>query len=348
MPPFPPESWTLHLPKELVGWVTSQPWLAVSASPRAALVGGTRVIPLGMHSVPPGGDLDLYLARLGNRSGPSAGLPGAEEIPLLTAPYLKLTVRAHLERLGFSYLDAKGHLHLSAPGVLLHLEGARARRPASAGAAALSITGVRIVQALLGHAQEVSVASLAQEARVSASNAHRTLSLLEEEGHVRTYGSGPMRRRTVVNRGALLEWLARQPTARKRSRRVDAAVYARTPQELWQRVRRLLDEKGIAHALTGAAAASVMGVGATSIPLSLVRVSPEVPLEEAAASLGAVIAERGANLTLIRDDGLVGTTQSELRDEVRLAPSVRVYLDLLAERRGEDQAEHFREVVLGF
>jgi hypothetical protein len=40
--------------------------------------------------------------------------------------------------------------------------------------------------------------------------------------------------------------------------------------------------------------------------------------------------------------------KSDVKNGVRVAPIVRVYLDALGEKRGEDVANHFREVVLGY
>jgi len=71
-----------------------------------------------------------------------------------------------------------------------------------------------------------------------------------------------------------------------------------------------------------------------------------VDLEYAAQALGAEVTERGANLALWSDTGLVGTVGRQRHDDVWLAPGTRIYLDLLGDRRGEDAAAHFREVVL--
>jgi hypothetical protein len=45
---------------------------------------------------------------------------------------------------------------------------------------------------------------------------------------------------------------------------------------------------------------------------------------------------------------MVGVMGAELERKARRCPKPRIYLDLLAERRGEDIAQQFREVVLGY
>ena len=78
------------------------------------------------------------------------------------------------------------------------------------------------------------------------------------------------------------------------------------------------------------------------------RSCSEFMCESLAKALDAERTERGPNLRLIRDTGQVGVLGGEVRGGVRLAPKSRIYLDALSERRGEDVAEQFREVVLGY
>ena len=54
------------------------------------------------------------------------------------------------------------------------------------------------------------------------------------------------------------------------------------------------------------------------------------------------------NVRLMRDTGEVGVIETEIRQGARVAPQARIYLDCLAERRGEDIAEQFRDAVLGY
>lgn len=66
------------------------------------------------------------------------------------------------------------------------------------------------------------------------------------------------------------------------------------------------------------------------------------------AAIKAERTDRAPNLRLMRDTGEVGVFGAEIRQGVRVSPKVRVYLDCLSERRGEDIAEQFRETVLGY
>lgn len=247
------------------------------------------------------------------------------------------------------YLDARGHLHVVAPGMVLHFgealvgEGSRAR-----GAGHLGVHGVRAVQALLDTTTPVSVTALAERVRLSPAQTHVVLSTLEAQSLLRSEGKGPSKRRIVVDRAGLLDWLAQQPAARRRERRLDAALYARRPEDLWTTITGALDKAKIPHALTGAAAASLLGVGPTSVLISTVRIAPEVPFDQVLAVLHAEPTDRGPNVRFMRDTGGVGVTGSELLRGARISPKVRVYLDCLSERRGEDIAQQFREAVLGY
>ncbi|MBN9681907.1 MULTISPECIES: hypothetical protein [unclassified Corallococcus] len=338
----------LHLPPRLMSWLPARPWLQVRGAARPSLEWeGREVATFTLLEAASGLRVDQLPLLLGAHR-PATARP-SRDLPFVVGPWLKKDVRDALEAQGVGYLDSRGHLHLHARGVLLHIEAERtAAREKPPGTATLGVHGVRAVQVLLQGEQPLSVSRFAEQASVSLGQAHKLLTWLEQLELVRAEGRGPAKRRTVRDRTGLLDWLERQAPATRRERSLHVALYARRPEELWQQTRTRLGKAGIAHALTGSAAVSMFGVGPTSVPVSRIRISPEVPLDQAAKHLDAEVTERGANLMLIHDTGRVGTWASTSRDGVLLAPPVRIYLDVRTERRGEDLARHFREEVLGY
>jgi hypothetical protein len=255
-------------------------------------------------------------------------------------------LRAALEAKGISYADARGDIHLVAPGIFVHVDGrATPLRPRVD--TRLGSVGVRATQALIENAGQIwSVADLTAAAHVSAGQAHRVMLILEDSGLLEADGSGPSKRRHVRDAGELLDWLAEQPTSSRVGRTIGSAFYARNPQDLAHRASSSLDAARIDHAFTGSLAATLLDAGPTAVPRATLRISPEIDLESAAQALGAELTERGANLTLRADTGMVGTVGRRRHEDVWIAPDTRIYLDLLGERRGEDAAAHFRELVL--
>jgi hypothetical protein len=224
----------------------------------------------------------------------------------------------------------------------------QATAPPSGRTSGIGLVGIRAVQALAATPDRSwTVAELAREADISPGEAHKVLATLEREGRIEARGQGPAKRRRIRDLGGILDWLATQPRARRVYRHLTCSLYARTPADLARRVSRSLDESDTAHAFTAGLAAALLKSGPTSVPRSVLRVDPDRSLEEVAGTIGAEVTERGANLTLWSDDGLVGTHGRIRHEDTWLAPPVRVYLDLLADRRGADVAANFREVVLG-
>lgn len=271
-------------------------------------------------------------------------------LPLVLASSLSRRVRTALEARGISYADAQGDLHLVAPGLFFHTEaGLRPTSPPAAGhAAGLGLVGIRAVQMLVSRPDHAwTVADLAVASDVSSGQAHRVLAILQSEGMVEVNGRGPNKRRQLRDLGGLLDWLAAAPRARRVYGQLTCSLYARTPGDLASRVSQALDTAGVGHALTGSLAATLLGAGPTTIPRATLRIDPDHALERVADAIGAEITDRGPNLVLWTDTGRVGTHGREQHAGAWLAPPVRIYLDLLADRRGADLAAHFREVILG-
>jgi hypothetical protein len=337
----------LGLPETMLAWIAPRPWLHVSLADDPFVAWGRWSVPLELVRVESPVDAERLLDRLSRQRGP--GQPA----PLLVGSYLRASLREELEKRGLSYLDRRGSLHLSWQNGIIHIESRAAARDGAAGApephvASLGVHGVRAVQALLSAGDDQQVSRLAELADLSVSRTHAVLRLLESEGLVRVTGKGPSTRRHVIDKSRLLDWLAVQPAARRRERQMSVALYARTPGEAWRLISQRLDREHIPHGLTGSAAAAALGAGPTTVMVSGVRISPHISLHDATKALEAESTERGANVKLIRDTGMLGSAHTSEHDGVRIAPLVRVYLDALSERRGEDIAQNFRESVLGY
>jgi hypothetical protein len=273
-----------------------------------------------------------------------------QSLLMVVATSLPRSSRRDLAERGISYADARGHLHLRADGLFLYVDipTEAAKAPPSGRTSGIGLVGVRAIQTLVTFPNAAwAVVELANVAAVSAGEAHKVLTVLEREGLVEARGRGPSRHRQIRDLGGLLDWLADQPRARRVYRHLTCSLYARTPADLAKRASASLDARGISHAFTAGLAAMLLQGGPTSVPRSVLRVEPNRSLEEVADVLGAERTERGANLTLWSDDGLVGTHGRVRHEDTWLAPPVRVYLDLMGDRRGADAAAHFREVVLG-
>ncbi len=335
----------LRLPATVAGWLPTRSWLDVRVGTPPWIEVARRRVPVEIHPLPSSMTDDQVAAAL-----PLFSAKAQARMNVVTSPFLRRGVRDLLEERGVAYADSQGHIHLVWDGVLLHIDAPTPRSLRQRPVEGLGPSGVRAVQALLQAPgdEPIQLSRLAAQVGLSLSQTHTVLDRLEAVGLLRSSGKGPSRRRTVIDRTQLLAWLAAQPTARRREPRLDVAVYARRPEDLWHQVSKALDKAGTAHALTGAAGCVAYGVAPTAVPLSTVRITPGVALEAAAHLLGAEVTDRGPNLRLLRDTGEVGCIGAERRDGVFVAPPIRVYLDTLSDKRGEDLAQQFREVVLGY
>lgn len=281
---------------------------------------------------------------LASLAGPELGFVVADRLPL--------RVRRELEDAGVAYADGSGAAHIDVPGLFLHVQPGPvpSRQAAVSAPAGIGVTGVRVIQALLADPQRIwSVAGLATDAACSAGEAHRIMTLLEQERLLTARGRARGLRRIVTDAGALLDWLATVPPARRIRERQSAFVYEASPEKLVTTISSRGTEAGLTYAFTGVAAAHIYGATVkTAIPVTMIRIAPEIRLSEACSILQAEPVDRGANVALVRDFGMVGVHNRTAQGTTPLAQPVRVWLDMLGEPRGEDAADHFREAVIGW
>jgi len=272
------------------------------------------------------------------------------EIPLiLVAGESTAESRAILRRHGVAVVDGLGNAHIEVPGLLLHLEGSsrgrsyrRARPPRLAGKAGV------IAQALLLHPNRPwHIKDLTREAAVSAGLAHRVLGRLEAENIVATEGTGPKTVRTVVDSTALLDLWAEEE--KSRPTRTPGYVLAQTPRQLIGKVATGLQQAEIEHALTGAAAASLIAPFVTALPIVEVWVTAMAAADKLQIHLGGEQVQDGANVIVLQQSDDTPLAFREQRVGAWVSNPFRIYVDLLRDpRRGSEQAQHLRREVIGF
>lgn len=287
----------------------------------------------------------------------------AETVPrravgLVAARSIPYRERDAIEAAGLSWCDGRGALHLRWPGTLVHIDhgGRRLATSESTGSDEphLGPAGIRAVQVLLASPQdEWTVNRLAERAEISVGQAHNVFRAMEQKRLVHAVGKGPKQRRVIDDRRAALDWLAVVDGARRRPPAAASYLYARTEAEVARRFAERAAETGVAYAVTGAAGSHLLGVPVlTRMVVTQIRVSGGLQPIEALARLGfehleAEDAGRGMNVEVWADIGEVGTFGASEVDGVRVAPPIRVWLDLQRlGGRNVDAAQLFREQAL--
>jgi hypothetical protein len=257
--------------------------------------------------------------------------------------------RDKLTAAGIGIIDTNGTIRLNLPGVFIWREGEKQTivrgpgdGPRLAGKAGLA------AQALMREPQRRwTIQEIAKVSRASTALVHRLLVRLEHDELVVAAGAGPHKTRRVVRPGTLLDLWVEEMKDRG-VRQVRTYRLARDPVAQITSLSRLLDEAGIEHAVSGAAAAMRMAPFATAVPVTEVWLAEGRELE-AAEVVGAEHVTDGHNLILktARDD--VPLAFRHRHAGVWLADALRVYLDVSADpKRGREQAAHLRQEVIGF
>ena len=211
----------------------------------------------------------------------------------------------------------------------------------------LGYGGIRVVQELLAAPEHAwTISRVEAMARVSRARASQVLQLLDSEGLTTSAEQRPAMNRRVRDRRALLDWLERDPRARKALPRLECATYGLDGIDVARRVSERLDRAGIPHAMTGSIAAALKGARVLTSDVAWIRIDPEVPLRFAADRIDAVTETRAGNVVLVHDMGRVGTVGGVYPTGTeRIARDARIYLDILSEPRGESAAELFRDAL---
>lgn len=273
------------------------------------------------------------------------------DVPLLlVAGETTDQTRRILEDHGIAFVDGIGNAHIELPGLLFHLEGQRRPGRTKVTPARTRLrgkTGVVAQALLLDPERTWQVKDLAEEAHVSAALTHRVLTRLEEEGIVSAEGSGPTRVRRVTNPTALLDLWADENF--ERTNRILAYLLAQTAQRLIRELGDRLEGSGISHALTGAAAASLVAPFITAVPVVEAWITATAAPEELREAAGVEPVTDGQNVVFLQAKDDTPLAFREQRSGLWVANRFRLYADLRRDpRRGREQAEHLRREVIGF
>jgi len=200
---------------------------------------------------------------------------------------------------------------------------------------------------LLQPARPWRIQDVAGAAEVSVGLAHRVLARLEREGILVAEGTGPNRIRRLTNPTALLDLWAEENV--ESSTRTLGHLLSQTPQQLIKELGTNLERSGIVHALTGAAAASLVAPFVTAIPVADLWVDARAAREDLYDGAGVDPVTEGHNVVFLQAKD---NTPLAFRDKAKglwITNRFRLYVDLRRDRRrGQEQAEHLRREVIGF
>ncbi|MBI4728734.1 MAG: hypothetical protein HY775_04435 [Acidobacteria bacterium] len=266
---------------------------------------------------------------------------------VLIADQTTTEAREILSGHGIGVIDGLGNAHVELPGLMLHREGRRRARADHPPTRLRGKAGVAAQALILRRERAWKVNDLAGEAGVSAGLAHRVLARLEKEGVVATEGMGPGRVRRVANPAALLDLWAEEND--DRPTRTLGYLLAQTPRQLIDALGANLERSGIDHALTGAAAASVLAPFVTAVPVVEAWVAAAAGPEELYDGARVDRVPDGHNVVFLQAKDDTPLAFRERAKRLWIVNRFRLYADLRGDpRRGREQAEHFRREVIGF
>jgi hypothetical protein len=268
---------------------------------------------------------------------------GRDAIPLLVVPYMGETGSRFCGERGLAWMDLSGNAHITAPNLLIHIEGKanlfkHAGRPSNLFAPKSS----RIVRRLLmesdrGFTQRV----LSQVTGLDEGYVSRIVRRLMEGGLVVKDTEGFLK---PEDPGQLLDaWYDAYDF--KKHHLIKGYIAARSGEELLHRIGEQLEKLAMDYAATGLGAAwaytHFAGFRIVTVYLS------ETPGNALSRDLGFRIDERGANTWLVvpADEGVFHG--AEKRDGISCVHPVQAYLDLKGHpERSSEAASRLRQDYL--
>ncbi len=308
-----------------------------------------------LDDVPQGNRLRVIAVGSGRTEQVLAALHRAQSatrVPVIVGRRFSNRALDELNAADANYMDDR-HLkvRLITPPMLIRLQDDAAPRekgPAP-GFQLSGVAGGIALALLLDPRREWKVSDLAAEGYASLGAAQNAVVGLEAEGLLERSGRGPLTRRRVTDPSSLLDRYAEDaikdrrvvargfllndgaiPTMRSASHRMDST------------------KPGVAVWFTGVAAAQLVAPHVTSVRNFEAWTTARLSADRILEAIGAVRADEGANLLVMQGFKAISVGAQEA-DGVSRVSVFRMYADCLADpARGEEQAEHLRETVIGF
>jgi len=255
--------------------------------------------------------------------------------------------RAALRKAKMSWLDESGAAEIALGTIIVSRTGTPQQMTARATRWTRAV--IAVAEALLcgtGATQSATVKATGLSSG-SCINALRTLADMKLLTSAQARGRGSARR--IADADGFLDAYASAVAAQSSKLSLvvgvtwqNALLGLRVEGKKWTRA-------GLEWAATGMAGASVMAPLVTNVGSAEVYVDAKTPAELAAfAARAGLMPIEGGRLTLKPFPTVTSRLMARMTDDIRVAPWPRVYADVrLVGVRGEEAAEHLREVVRG-
>jgi hypothetical protein len=266
---------------------------------------------------------------------------------IVVGRHLSVPAREALSGAGIGWVDESGAAQIGGPAIVVALSGTPSKRtehqsgwtPSVLAVAEALLCGVTASASAVIEATGLSMGSCVNALRTLTS-----LGLLEAHA-----ARGPLSTRRVTDADQLLDsYAAAAPTLASRLS-VEVGVTWQDTLDGVAAVARRWDDASIDYAVTGAVAASLVAPYLTLVNRAEVYVAADTQVGlQAVATAAGLRPVPGGRLTLRPFPTATTDRLARSIDDLRVAPWPRVYVDLLhAGVRGEDAAEHLKEVIRG-
>ena len=266
---------------------------------------------------------------------------------VVVARYLSPGARAALSEAGIGWVDETGAAEIATGSIVVAREGKPApavQRPARWTPGVLAVAEAALCGTAPTTMAVQAATGLSTGSCVNALKVLTELGLLEAEAR-RGRDSG----RRVADADRLLDAYATAATELAPVAELEVGIAWRDLADGVRSVAKKWAAAGIRYAVTGRLAADHLAPYLTSVPTADIYISADArPGLEVAARAAGLRPLAGGRLVLRPFPTVAVDRLATEVDRLRLAPWARVYVDLLAsDVRGEDAADHLREIVRG-